>query len=107
MREAVSEISDVIDGVDWNQVGKDIGALAVKAVNFAKDIISNWDGIKTIVQAVGTALGATFVVSKVMTFASSIITLWKTFQTLKTVTEAATTSQLYSMQHKQQLQSDL
>lgn len=94
MREAVSEISDVIDGVDWNQVGKDIGALAVKAVNFAKDIISNWDGIKTIVQAVGTALGAAFVVSKVMTFASSIITLWKTFQTLKTVTEAATTSQL-------------
>lgn len=94
MREAVSEISDVIDGVDWNQTGKDIGALAVKAVNFAKDIISNWDGIKTIVQAVGTALGAAFVVSKVMTFASSIITLWKTFQTLKTVTEAATTSQL-------------
>lgn len=94
MREAVSEISDVIDGVDWNQVGKDIGALAVKAVNFAKSIITNWDGIKTIVQAVGTALGAAFVVSKVMTFASSIITLWKTFQTLKTVTEAATTSQL-------------
>jgi TP901 family phage tail tape measure protein len=94
MREAVSEISDVIDSADWNQVGKDIGAFAVKAVNFAKDIISNWDGIKTIVQAVGTALGAAFVVSKVMTFASSIITLWKTFQTLKTVTEAATTSQL-------------
>ena len=94
MREAVGEISNVLDSADWDQVGKQIGDLAVKAVNFAKDVISNWDGIKTIVQAVGTALGTAFVVSKVMTFASSIITLYKTFQTLKTLTEAATTSQL-------------
>ena len=94
MREAVAEISDVIDAVDWQDVGKQIGDLAKKGVNFAKSVIENANGIKDVLKSVGTVLGTAFVVSKVLSFGSSIITLWKTFQTLKTVTDAATTSQL-------------
>lgn len=94
LRDAVAEISNVLDTVNWEEKGKQIGEITVKAVNFFSKIIENADGVKSILAAVGTSLGTAFVVSKVMTFASSIVSLWKTFQTLKTVTEAATTSQL-------------
>lgn len=94
LRDGVAELSDTIDSVDWSDVGKKVGELSVTAVKFFKSIIENADGIKTILQAVGTALGTAFVISKVSTFATSIISLWKTFQTLKTATEAATASQL-------------
>ena len=94
LRDAVSEISNVLDTVDWEEKGKQLGEIAVKAVEFFSKIIENADGVKSVLTAVGTSLGTAFVVSKVMTFASSIISLWKTFQTLKTATEAATASQL-------------
>ena len=57
-------------------------------------IVQNFEGIKSLVTTVGTVIGSAFVVSKIMTFASSLITMYQTFQTLKIATDAATTSQL-------------
>lgn len=94
LRDAVDQIGETIDGVNWEQIGKNVGELTVKAVNLFTQILTHADGVVDILKAVGTTLGTAFVVSKVMTFVSSIITLWKTFQTLKTATEAATTAQL-------------
>lgn len=94
LREAVAQISEVLDTVDWEEKGKQIGDIAVKAVDFFSKIVANADGVKSVLEAIGISLGTAFVVSKVATFASSIISLWKTFQTLRTATEAATTSQL-------------
>lgn len=56
-------------------------------------LINNFDGIMTIVKAVGTVLIATFAVNKITSFISMIVGLVKTFQTLKTATEGATTAQ--------------
>lgn len=56
-------------------------------------LINNFDGIMSIVKAVGTVLIATFAVTKIASFISMIVGLVKTFQTLKTATEAATTAQ--------------
>ena len=56
-------------------------------------LIKNFDGIMSIVKAVGTVLIATFAVNKITSFINMIVGLVKTFQTLKTATEGATTAQ--------------
>ena len=56
-------------------------------------LINNFDDIAQIVKSVGTVMLATFVVSKIASFATTIVGLVKTFQTLKTATEGATTAQ--------------
>ena len=94
LRDAIAKISEVLDTVDWEEKGEQIGELAVKAVDFFSKVLDNADGIKDVLTAVGTSLVTAFAVSKVLTFASTIISLYKTFQTLKTLTDAATTSQL-------------
>ena len=94
LRDAIAKISEVLDTVDWEDVGEQLGELAVKAVDFFGKVLDNADGIKSVLEAVGTSLVTAFAVSKVLTFASTIISLYKTFQTLRTLTDAATTSQL-------------
>ena len=56
-------------------------------------LINNFGDIMSIVKAVGTVLIATFAVTKIASFISTIVGLVKTFQTLKTATEGATTAQ--------------
>lgn len=56
-------------------------------------LINNFGDIMSIVKAVGTVLVATFAVTKIASFISTIVGLVKTFQTLKTATEGATTAQ--------------
>lgn len=94
LRDAVAKISEVIDTIDWDKVGKKLGDFAVKAVNFGAKIIDNADGIISVLKTIGTVLGITFVVTKIISFAQGISTLYTTFKTLKTATDAATTSQL-------------
>ena len=94
LRDAVAKISEVIDRVNWDDVGKKLGDLTVKAVNFATKVIDNADGIIDVLKAVGSTLATAFVVSKLLGFASAIGSLYTTFRTLKTATDAATTSQL-------------
>lgn len=65
----------------------------VTITNLIKGLIENFGDIMSIVKAVGTVLVATFVVTKIASFATTIVGLVKTFQTLKTATEAATTAQ--------------
>jgi TP901 family phage tail tape measure protein len=94
LRNAVAMISEALDEQDWEEVGKQLGDLAVKAVDFFTTVMENADGVKSVLTAVGTALGTAFVVSKVLTFASTISSLYTTFKALKTATDVATTSQL-------------
>ena len=94
LRDAIAKISEVLDTVDWEEKGEQLGEIAVKAVEFFTKVIENADGVKDVLTAIGTTLGTAFVVSKVLTFASTISTLWTTFKTLKTAVDAATTSQL-------------
>ena len=61
--------------------------------NFIKAVIQNFDGIVSVIKSVGTVLVATFAITKLMSFASTIATMVKTFKTLKMATDAATTSQ--------------
>lgn len=94
LRDAVAKISEVLDTVDWEEKGEQLGKITVKAVEFFSKVIDNADGVKDVLTAIGTTLGTAFVVSKVLTFASTIASLWTTFKTLKTAVDAATTSQL-------------
>lgn len=94
LRDAIAKISEVLDTVDWEEKGEQIGELTVKAVEFFSKVLDNADGIKDVLTAVGSVLVTAFAVQKVITFASTISSLYKTFVTLKTATEAATTSQL-------------
>ena len=94
MRDAVDKISEVIDSVDWSEVGQDLGELAVKAVSFFSTVVEHGDLVKEVLRTIGTTMGTAFVVTKVTSFATGIVSLYKTFTTLKTATDAATTSQL-------------
>ena len=94
LRDAVGEIIGVIDSINWDEVGSKLGDLTREAVEFGKDIIDNAEGIIDVVKAVGSVLAVTFVVTKVLSFAQAIFSLYQTFKTLKTATDAATTSQL-------------
>lgn len=94
LRDGIDELSGMIDSVDWSSVGTKLGELTTKALNFATVVIDNADGIKDVITAVGTVLAATFVVNKITTFATSIVGLYKTYQTLKTAIEAAEGAQI-------------
>lgn len=94
LRKSVGEMSNALDDIDWDAWGDKAGKAVEKIVDFFIDVIENSEGILSILQAVGTVLAATFVVSKVASFASMIASLYSTFRTLKTATDAATTSQL-------------
>lgn len=57
-------------------------------------LIENFDGIKSVVESIGTVLIATFVVSKITSFITTISTMITTFTALKAATEAAEGAQL-------------
>ena len=60
---------------------------------FIKTIITNFEGIVSVIKSIGTVMIATFAISKIASFVTTIVGLVKTFQTLRTATEAATTAQ--------------
>ena len=94
LRKGIDEISEAISAVDWDKVGTKLGDFANKAIDLFVKIMENGDGIIDVLRAVGSTLATAFVVSKILTFASTISSLYTTFKTLKTATDAATTSQL-------------
>lgn len=94
LRTGIDKISEAISGIDWNEVGDKLGDFANKAIDLFIKIINNADGIISVLKSVGSILAVTFVVSKILSFASAIATMYQTFRTLKIATDAATTSQL-------------
>ena len=58
-----------------------------------KGLVNNFSNIVAIVKDVGKVLIASFVVTKIASFVTAVVGLVRTFQTLKTATEAATTAQ--------------
>lgn len=94
LRDSVKELSGVVDSINWDKVGKELGQLAVKAVDFGKKIIENADGIISVIKTIGVGLATTFIVTKITAFASSIVQLYTTFKALKLATDSATASQL-------------
>lgn len=94
LRDGIDKISETIAAINWDEVGDKLGDFATKAIDLFIKIIDNSEGIISVLKSVGTVLAATFVVGKIMSFASTISSLYTTFKTLKTATDAATTSQL-------------
>ena len=94
LRDGVAELSGLIDEFDWDEVGKKLGDITKKVIEFGKTAIENADGIIDVVKSVGSVLAVTFVATKILQFSSAISGLYTTFKTLKTATDAATTSQL-------------
>lgn len=86
---------DVMNAVKQNApaIKDTIKGVITTIAKLLTGLINNFDGIMTIVKAVGTVLIATFAVNKITSFISMIVGLVKTFQTLKTATEGATTAQ--------------
>lgn len=93
LREAADTFSGALDKIDWDSVAKGLGSIAKKFAQFFEYVVNHFGDIMEVVKAVGKVLVATFVVSKIMTFASTIAQLVQTFKALKTATEAATTAQ--------------
>ncbi|MBR2540397.1 MAG: phage tail tape measure protein [Mogibacterium sp.] len=94
LREGLDKIKEALTAKDWSTVGSKLGNFANKAIDLFIKIINNAEGIIDIMKAVGTVLATTFVVGKVLSFASSIATMVTTFKALKAATDTATTSQL-------------
>lgn len=94
LRDGIDTISETLGTVNWDEVGTKLGNFVKKALDFGVKIIDNGEGIISVLQSIGTVLIAAFAISKVLSFASAIGTLWNVFKTLKTATDAATTSQL-------------
>lgn len=94
LRDGIDKISETLSAVDWDDVGDKLGDFANKAIDLFIKIVDNGDGIVDILKAIGTALIATFVITKVASFAQAIMGMVKTFQALKAATDVATSSQL-------------
>ena len=101
------DIEDILDEVkdgakDLLQTVKENGPQIKNTlssiIDWMKDkitwLIENFEGIKSVAEAVGTVLIATFAVSKIAAFITTITTMISTFAALKTATEAAQTAQL-------------
>ena len=93
LRDAVGEISGLIDTIDWDKVGVGLGKLAKKVVEFGKLVINNAEGILSVLQSVGTVIATVFVVNKITAFASAIVNLVKQVKAFKAATDMATASQ--------------
>lgn len=97
IREAIQQISDALDKVDWDAFGKKVGDIVKKVVDFFGKLLKNSKQIIDILKAVGKTLIAVFVVQKLTAFITGII---KTVQVIKTLKDAlslaATSSTLLS-----------
>lgn len=94
LREGLDKIKETLAAIDWGQMGTKLGDFANKAINLFVKIIDNAEGIIDIMKSVGTVLAATFIITKIASFATGIMGMVKTFQALKAATDIATTSQL-------------
>ena len=94
LKDGLKTIQNTIAGIDWGKVGDKLGEFAKKAIEWFAKIVENAGDIIAILKTVGTVLAATFVVSKVLSFAQGITTLFSAFKAMKTATDAATASQL-------------
>lgn len=94
LREGLDKIKETLTEIDWSTLGSKLGDFANKAIDLFIKIVDNAEGIIDILKAVGTVLAATFVVTKIASFATGIMGMVKTFQALKAATDIATTSQL-------------
>ena len=93
LRDAVAQISNVIDSIDWDKVGVKLGNVTKKAVEFFKGVIENAEGIISVLRSVATVIGTAFVVDKVASFGKGILLLVKQINAFKNATNAATAAQ--------------
>jgi TP901 family phage tail tape measure protein len=97
IREAIQQISDALDKVDWDAFGKKVGDIVKKVVDFFGKLLKNSKQIIDTLKVVGKTLIAVFVVQKLTAFIMGII---KTVQVIKTLKDAlslaATSSTLLS-----------
>lgn len=94
LKDGIKKVSESISAINWDKVADKVGDFARKAIDLFAKIIENADEIIIIMKTVGTVLAATFVVTKILSFAQGITTLVSAFKAMKTATEAATASQL-------------
>ncbi len=94
LREGLETISETISGINWDGVGEKVGKFASQVLELFIKIIENGDGIIDVLKAIGITMGVAFVVSKIITYAGAISSLYAAFKALKTATDVATTSQL-------------
>ena len=92
IKESFSEVMETLKD-NAPEIKDTIIDIVKGLTNFIKAVIQNFDGIVSVIKSVGTVLVATFAITKLMSFASTIATMVKTFKTLKMATDAATTSQ--------------
>lgn len=97
IREAIQQISDALDKVDWDAFGRKVGDIVKKVVDFFGKLLKNSKQIIDTLKVVGKTLIAVFVVQKLTAFITGII---KTVQVIKTLKDAlslaATSSTLLS-----------
>ena len=97
IREAIQQISDALDKVDWDAFGKKVGDIVKKVVDFFGKLLKNSKQIIDTLKVVGKTLIAVFVVQKLTAFITGVI---KTVQVIKTLKDAlslaATSSTLLS-----------
>ena len=93
LRDAVAQISNVIDSIDWDKVGVKLGNVTKKAVEFFKGVIENAEGVISVLRSVATVIGTAFVVDKVASFGKGILLLVKQINAFKNATNAATAAQ--------------
>ena len=92
IREAIKQISDALDKVDWDKFGQKVGEIVKKVVDFFGKIVKNSKQIIDTLKLVGKTLIAVFVVNKITSFVTAIIGAVKTIKTLKSALDVAAAS---------------
>lgn len=92
IREAIKQISDALDKVDWDKFGQKVGEIVKKVVDFFGKIVKNSKQIIDTLKLVGKTLIAVFVVNKITSFVTAIIGVVKTIKTLKGALDVAAAS---------------
>lgn len=93
IKKALGAISDKLNDIDWDKVGKKIGKGVESLVNLFIKIINHGEDIITVIKSIGTVLISTFVATKLLSFVAGIMKAVETFKTLKIAVEGATAAQ--------------
>ena len=90
LRDAIGEVSDALQNVDWESEAKKVQTFAGYLLDVFKWILQNGRAVATVLGTIGALLATMFVTNKIATFVRSIMTFTTAMNAAKVATEGAT-----------------
>lgn len=94
MVDGIHSVSDALDLIDWDKVGREVGNFAKKAAEFFKYLVNNGPVVMSVLKNIGALMLTVFVVDKLGAYIGVVNKLITTYKTLNSATAVLKTTQL-------------